>query len=200
MFAEYLSGPRSPSVWQESIAQDLQNIMNMQQMLDEKTFEQAIDVIEKGKTLYLSAIEASEVAVRLLGFYFRVVLKKAYIPLLGHGLSMQMKVSDIGPEDVFIGVSYQRIFQEIRDAAVFAKGKGAYTVAITDSMANALANVCDYVLIAPVTGATFGYSHTAPVAMVNMIVNSLAARNPEKSLSALEDIRNFWNTTDVFCS
>ena len=199
MFKEFLADSRSNSVWQESIAQDLQNVMTLQSVLDENLLEQVITVIEKGKTIYLAAIDASDVAVRLLSFYFRVVLGKPHNNLIGHGLSMKVKLADIGPEDVFVAISYQRIFREIRDAALFAKDKGACTIAITDSQANALATVCDFVLIAPVTGATFGYSHVAPVAMVNIIVNSLASRNPEQCLKNLERLRGIWNTIPLFC-
>ena len=199
MFNEFLSDSRKGSVCQESIAQDLQNIMNMPSALDENILERVITAIETGNTIYLTAIAASDVAVQLLSFYFSVVLGKSHTTLTGYGVSTRVQFTDIGPDDVLIAISYQRIFREIRDAVLFAKDKGACTIAITDSVANALATVCDFVLIAPVTGATFGYSHAAPVAMVNIIVNSLASRNPELCLKNLEKIREIWNTIPLFC-
>jgi DNA-binding MurR/RpiR family transcriptional regulator len=199
MFKEFLSEPRKPSVSRESIAQDLQNILNMQSVLDEGVLERVVTEIDKSKKVYSAAIAASEVAVHLFNLYFGV-LGKAHHGLLGYGISKQIEVTDVGPGDIVLAICSQRVFREVRDVAAYAKQRGAFTVAITDSATNALATVCDLVLIAPVSGATFGYSHVAPVAMVNMVVNCLAARDPKKSLKELEKIRNRWNRTHVFCS
>jgi DNA-binding MurR/RpiR family transcriptional regulator len=199
MFKEFLSGARQPSVARTSIAQDLQNIVNMQQALDESVVRKVAATVDHAKTVYSVAISGSEVAVHLLTLYFRV-LGKPHQGLIGYGISKRVEFTPIGPQDVLIAVCSQRIFREVRDVAVFARQRGARTIAITDSATNALATVCDLVLIAPVVGATFGYSHAAPIAMVNVLVNTLAARNPKKSLKALETIRNHWKTVDVFCS
>jgi DNA-binding MurR/RpiR family transcriptional regulator len=199
MFNEYLAGPQNPSMSQESVAQDLQNIMNMQNILDRQVLEQVITALESANTVYAAAISGSDVAARLLCFYLRVLGKSNQL-LCGFGLSKQIEVTEIGQGDVFVAISYQRIFREVRDAALFAKQQGACTVAITDSVANALAQVCDFTLIAPVSGASFGFSHAAPVAMINILVNSLAARNPEQSLKELEKMKKSWETTHIFCS
>jgi DNA-binding MurR/RpiR family transcriptional regulator len=199
MFKEFLSGPQESSVARESIARDLQNLVNMQSVLDEGVLERVVTAIEGGRKIYSAAISGSQVAVHLFDLYFSV-LGKEHHGLVGHGISKQIEVTDLGSGDVLVAICSQRVFREVRDVAAYAKRRGARTVAITDSAANALAAVCDLTLVAPVTGATFGYSHVAPVAMVNLIVNCLAARSPKKSLKELERIRKHWNETDVFCS
>ena len=199
MFREFLAGSHQPSVPKASVAQDLQNIMNMQAALDESVVQHVAAEMARARTVYSAAISGGEVAVHLFALYLKV-LGKPHEGLLGHGISKRIAFTPIGSKDVLIAVCSQRVFREVRDVAVFARQRGARTIAITDSATNALASVCDFVLIAPVVGATFGYSHVAPVAMVNVLVNALAARNPRKSLRRWRTSRDSGNQSSVFCS
>lgn len=199
MFNEYLDNPKEGSIFHDSINQDIQNIMVMKNANEETQFQRCIDIIDRAGMVYSGAISGSEIFVNLLDFYMKV-LGRNHTPLTDVGLSKKLEASAVNPGDVFIAVSYQRIYKEVRDAALYAKSKGMHTIAVTDSVLNPLSKVCDDVLIAPVTGASFGYTHTAPVSLVNMIVNSLAVKSPDKSLESLENIKKFWDNTDLFCS
>lgn len=199
MFNEYLENPNNISINNESIRQDLENIITLKNANDEKVFNECISKIEKAEMVYSGAISGSEVFVFLLDFYMKTIGRK-HTSLRDVGLSKKLEASVINPGDVFIAVSYQRIFKEIRDAVIIAKERGMYTIAVTDSVLNPLSKICDKTLIAPVTGSSFGYSHTAPVALVNMIVNSLAVRNPKESLKSLGEVKKYWDSTEIFCT
>jgi DNA-binding MurR/RpiR family transcriptional regulator len=198
MFQHFIAGSNNYDVIKNSIVQDMKNISNMEKMLDLKTLDKAVTCIVEGKTVYLAAIFASEIAVHALGHYLQR-LGKPHIRLTGVGLSKKIEYSDIGEGDVLIAISSQRILKEVLHAAVFAKEKGAVTIAVTDNSANPLAYACDYVLLAPVKGVAIDYTHTATLAMVNLIVNCIAARTPELVAENLEKDDQKWGGKDLFC-
>ena len=72
-------------------------------------------------------------------------------------------------------------------------------ISITDNAANPLACVSDYVLLAPVAGVSVDYTHVATLAMINLIINSLAAKNPESVQHHLGREVGHCDTRDLFC-
>lgn len=198
MFQNFAVAGGMNDVAKNSIVQDMANLSSMEKQLDPLVLEQVVDAIDRCGTVYGVAMFASEIAVQVTGHYLWR-LGKPFEALLGVGLSKKVEFSDIGLGDVLLAFSSQRVLKEVRDAALLAKSRGAAVVAITDNAANPLACASDYVLLAPVTGVSVDYTHVATLAMVNLIINSLAQRNPGAVQDALE--REFENcgTKDLFC-
>ena len=198
MFESFLSKASGESVSQLSIAQDIQNLVNMRGVLDADTLEAAISRIDEARVIYLAAIGSSEICVELLSSFLES-LQKRNEKLTGIGISKKLELSDVSSADVLVAFSFQRILREVRDVALYAKENGATTIAVTDSEFSPLAMVCDITLVAPVVGTTFGLSHVASIAMVNLIANCLAARDPDGNLKMLERAREIWNNLPIFC-
>ncbi|HEX38191.1 MAG TPA: MurR/RpiR family transcriptional regulator [Candidatus Cloacimonetes bacterium] len=198
VFREFLNGNDEKDVVDTTIEQDIQNIMNLRTQLDRKTLEKVVEAIDNAKKILIASIGASETCVDIF-YYYLDALGKEYIKLKGFGISKQIEIMEIEPNDVVIAISFQRILLEVRDVAQFAKNRGATTIAITDSEFNALARVCNHILIAPVTATVYSLSQAAPVVMVNLIVNSLAALNKDKSLKMLEKTKKEWEEFPIFC-
>ena len=198
MFESFLSKASGESVSQLSIAQDIQNLVNMRGVLDADTLEAAISRIDEARMIYLAAIGSSEICVELLSSFLES-LQKRNEKLTGIGISKKLELSDVSSADVLVAFSFQRILREVRDVALYAKENGATTIAVTDSEFSPLAMVCDITLVAPVAGTTFGLSHVASIAMVNLIANCLAARDPDGNLKMLERAREIWNNLPIFC-
>lgn len=198
MFQNFAVISGMTDVAKDSIVQDLANLTAMEKLLDPRTLDRVVDLIDNCRTIYGVAMFASEVAVQATGHYLWR-LGRHYEALTGVGLSKKVEYSNIGHGDVLLAFSSQRVLKEVRDAALLAKSRGAAVVAITDNAANPLACASDYVLLAPVTGVSVDYTHVATLAMVNLIINSLAQRNPGAVQDALE--REFENcgTKDLFC-
>jgi DNA-binding MurR/RpiR family transcriptional regulator len=198
MFESFLSKASGESVSQLSIAQDIQNLVNMRGVLNADTLEAAISQIDEARMIYLAAIGSSEICVELLSSFLES-LQKQNEKLTGIGISKKLELSDVSSADVLVAFSFQRILREVRDVALYAKENGATTIAVTDSEFSPLAMVCDITLVAPVAGTTFGLSHVASIAMVNLIANCLAARDPDGNLKMLERAREIWNNLPIFC-
>ena len=198
MFRSFVAGGGTDEIVQSSILQDLANLTNMEKMLNPKTLEAVVDAIDQSGKVYMAAIFASEVAVRALSHYLWR-LGKPYEEVTGVGLSKKIEFSDIGKGDVLVAFSSQRVLREVVDAVLFAKQQGAVTVAITDNSANPLACASDHVLIAPVKGVAVDYTHVATLAMLNLIANCLAKKNPEVVADALGREVEKCSSRDLFC-
>jgi DNA-binding MurR/RpiR family transcriptional regulator len=197
MFESFLSHVNKDSVPQVSIAQDIQNLVNMQKCLNIDVLNTIVSRLNRARIIYLAAIGSSEICVELLDSFLSA-LQKQSVKLIGYGISKKIELVDIIPSDVMVAFSFQRILKEVRDTAIYAKAKRATTIAITDSEFSPLAMVCDLTLVVPVIGTTFGLSHAASVAMVNLIANCLAALNPDKNLKILEKTKEQWNKLPIF--
>jgi len=198
MFQNFAADGGMTAIVKDSIVRDLANLSGMEKLLDLKVLEQAVDAIDRCSTVYGVAMFASEIAVQMTGHYLWR-LGKPFEALTGVGLSKKVEFSDIGPEDVLLAFSSQRVLKEVRDAAVLAKRRGAVVISITDNAANPLACVSDYVLLAPVAGTSVDYTHVATLAMINLIINSLAAKNPESVKHTLGQEVGHCDTRDLFC-
>jgi len=198
MFKSFLSQTDVESVPQLSIAQDIQNLVNMQRGMNLDVLNTTISKIDEARVIYLAAIASSEICVELLSSFLEA-LQKQHVKLTDHGISKKIELFDIAPSDVMIAFSFQRVLREVRDVALYAKEKGVTTVAVTDSEFSPLAIACDFTLVAPVIGTTFGLSHVASIAAVNLIANCLAARNPDRNLKMLEKAKEQWDNLPIFC-
>ena len=198
IYEDFLKKYDNSSIVDLTYKQDMENICQMLFMLDEKKIDLIIEKMEKANTIIIASIGASETLVDVF-YYYLDALGKNYISLKGFGISKKIEIMDIRKGDLFIGISFQRILREVRDSARFAKKLGATTIAITDSEINPLSTICDYSLIAAVTPLTFSLSITAPMLLINILLNKLAARNPENIVKHLKIVKENWNTLPIFC-
>lgn len=198
MFQSFSDESGITDVVKESLLQDIGNITAMEKLLDVSVLDRAVDAIDRCSTVYGVAMFASEVAIHMLEHYLWR-LNKPFIEATGIGLSKKIEFSGIGSDDVLIAFSSQRVLKEVRDAAVTARRRGTTVIAITDNAANPLACASDLVLLAPVTGVSVDYTHVATLAMINLIINSLARKNPEKVRSHLSREVDNCSARELFC-
>jgi DNA-binding MurR/RpiR family transcriptional regulator len=197
MFQHFISEENKNNIIHNSIATDIQNIVQMERILDHVQINKAVETIEKAKTVYLAAMFDSESATQILAqLLWR--LDKPYETLYGVGLSQKILCSDIGSKDLLIAVSNMRILREVFEAAEYAKSKKATVIAITDNEANVLAGIADYALIAPVTGMAVDHSHVATLAMFNLLAGCLASRQPAAVSARLKKVHKRWNSKNFF--
>ena len=198
MFQNFSVAGGMTDMVKDSIVQDLTNLSTMEKLLDPAVLAEAVDAIGRCETVYGVAMFASEGAVHLLDHYVWR-LGKPFEAMTGVGLSKKVEFSNIGPKDVLIAFSSQRVLKEVRDAAVLARRRGALVIAITNNAANPLAGASDLVLLAPVTGVSVDYTHVATLAMINLIINSLAQKNPEQVKNSLSREIGSCALRDLFC-
>ena len=190
-----ISKKNVPSI---SVSQDIENIKNFESCLNPKHLDQTIELIKSANVIHLAAIAASEMLIELLGRYLEALGKKCNI-LKSFGISKIVEVTDFSEKDILIGVSFQRIIKEVVDVFQYVKRKNIKTIAITDSPLNPLGLEADVTLVTPVTGMTFGLSLAAPLVLINMIINTLAACDKKKTQKKLLKVKEDWEKYPIFC-
>ena len=198
VFESFRQERSEASVAERTWERDLQNIASMRAQLDGKTLERAVKAIAKAKKVHLAAIASAEALVDLAHAYLDALHVSTECHK-GLGLTKRAEVMDFDKGELLIGFSFQRVLREVRDLFVYVRERGVKTLAITDSPMNALAAEADTVLIAPVIGTTFGLSHTAPLTLLNVLVNSVAAYDADASAKALEHAKGEWQKRPIFC-
>lgn len=198
-FESFLQDPSKDSVMSKSLSQDLENIRRMHANLSEEQIAESVQWMARAKTVVLVGVGSAEALVELAAAYLDA-LELNTTKLKGFGASKQFELVELDKDDLVIGISFQRIIREVRDILVQAKTKDCRTIAITDSAANPLAQAAEKSLVTPVTGTTFGLSLTAPLAMINLLANSLAANNPKRSLKSLMKAKEQWERYPIFCN
>jgi DNA-binding MurR/RpiR family transcriptional regulator len=96
------------------------------------------------------------------------------------------RLSTIGKADVFIALTLPRYSRDTVHMAAFAKRRGAYIVAITDSVDAPIAREADVVLLAPVNHPTLSSSAMGMLAVVEGLVSCAMERNPNAEPLARE--------------
>lgn len=173
MFDDYIENGIKSEVVQQSLQRDYDNLRAMEENLDEETIKQVAEKIASVRKVFVVGMFGSEVVARAIDYYLWR-LGKEHETFMGVGSSKRIMFSDIRKDDVLIAISSQRILKEIMESVDFANDNGIITVTITDNITNPLANKADYVLVAPVKGKVFDYTHTATLALVDILCNMIA--------------------------
>jgi DNA-binding MurR/RpiR family transcriptional regulator len=198
MFEGFIKKADETSLIKLSVSQDLENITRMNGMLKKDVLDQVVELMDKAQRIHLAAIGVSEILVDIMRAFLDA-LDKPFNVLKDYGLTKRAEITEFTEKDLFIGFSFQRIFKEIWEMTKTLKNRNVKTIAVTDSLLNPLAIEADITLVAPVTGTTFVLSMAAPLVLVNLLTNSLAAIDKGKSLKTLEKVKNMWEKYPIFC-
>lgn len=95
-------------------------------------------------------------------------------------------------QDVLVAISFWRLNQSSVVAAEEAKARGARVFALTDAASPALASAAEHVLLVPAEGVAFFPSLTAGLALAQAIVTELAAIDPARTRTAIENAEAQW--------
>jgi DNA-binding MurR/RpiR family transcriptional regulator len=89
-------------------------------------------------------------------------------------------------DDLAIAISFRRGLKQTIEGARFARDRGAYLVAFTDTFLSPLARAANETFLAGIETTSFGASYVAPVALINSL---LAACGQIRSSETLQIVR-----------
>ena len=197
-FESFSKKAESESIVSATVNQEVENLRNLLVSTPKERLNEVARLLQRADRIYLVAIGSSEILVDHLAALL-TVFGKTPIKLKSFGVSKQCELIRFDEGDVVVGFSFQRILREVRDVLLQAKKQGARTVAITDSETNPLSLAAEQSLVASVVGQAVGLSLTAPLALVNLIGNAVAASDKPKSQRLLGRVKQDWDTHPIFC-
>ena len=176
---------------------DMENILLTQSSISRPVFEQAVEKILQARTIYILGARTSSALATFMGFYFGLIFEDVRVLNENREGEIIEQMLRIGPEDLFIGISYPRYSRRTVKAVRFAKDRGAGVLALTDSDSSPIAVRADICLLARSDMVSFVDSLVAPLSLINALIVAVSEHKPGVAATFAE-LENVWNEYDVY--
>ena len=180
------------------LGSDIENIRRTLEESSTKTFNNAVDALCNARTIYILGIRSSSALSRFLYFYFNHILDDVRLINTNSSSEMFEQILRIGPQDVFIGITFPRYSQRTYNGAKFATDSGAKVIAITDSPQSPIASISDTVLLARSDMASFVDSLVAPLSLINALIVAVGLRKKNEISETFSRLERIWDEYNVY--
>lgn len=173
---------------------DISNIRSTIETVNTDTFNSVIDAMLKARRIYIVGIKSAAPLAQFLGYYLNFILDDVHIV----NNTVYESMIRIDKEDMCIGISFPRYSSKALEALNFARSKGAYVTAITDSMFSPIAELADSVLVARSDMASFADSLAAPLSLINALIVGAGLRRKDEVYERLDRLEKVWKSHNVY--
>ena len=173
---------------------DISNIRSTIESVNTATFNTVIDHMLKARKIYVVGIKSAAPLAQFLGYYLNFILDDVCI-VNSTVYETMLRISD---KDMCIGISFPRYSSKAVEALSFARSKGAYVTAITDSMFSPIAELADSVLVARSDMASFADSLAAPLSLINALIVGAGLRRKAEVYERLDQLEGIWKSHKVY--
>ena len=173
---------------------DISNIRSTIESVNTATFNTVIDYMLKARKIYVVGIKSAAPLAQFLGYYLNFILDDVCI-VNSTVYETMLRISD---KDMCIGISFPRYSSKAVEALSFARSKGAYVTAITDSMFSPIAELADSVLVARSDMASFADSLAAPLSLINALIVGAGLRRKDEVYERLDQLEGIWKSHKVY--
>lgn len=177
---------------------DIANIRSTMENLDTKALLDAVDLLLKGKEIYITANRSSVSLGMFLEYYLDIILGNTH--LLGPVEIKPEVLHRLNEKDVVVGISFARYSMSTVNMMSYAKELNATTIAITDNLRSPLIPHADVVLTASSQLPTFFDSYVAPLSLINTLITFVGQKRMEESEERLEKLEDIWDRFGTFYS
>ena len=176
---------------------DMENILLTQSAISREVFDRAVEKILSARTIYIFGARTSSALATFMGFYFGLIFESVRVLNENREGEIIEQMLRIGPEDLFIGISYPRYSRRTVKAVRFAKDRGASVLAMTDSDTSPIAVRADICLLARSDMVSFVDSLVAPLSLINALIVAVSERKPGVA-DTFAELETVWNEYDVY--
>jgi len=168
----------------ETLRHEETNLRKTLARIDETTWSTAVAAIAEAPQVHVLGLRKCLPVAQLLAYLLRMVRPgvRHVAPTAG-GLVDELR--DLGPQDVFIGISIHRYTAETVQAFKAARDRGLRTIALTDSAASPLAAAADITFVVDCDGVTIFRSVSAIVSLSQALATAAALHDGKRSREEL---------------
>ena len=177
---------------------DMDRIKQTMENIDMDSFNDAVNRIVHGKTIYILGVRSASALARFMGFYFTHIFNDVRVLNTTNSSEMFEQLLHISEEDVLVCMSFPRYSQRTAKAAHFARKRGASVVAITDSPDSPLADESDSCLFANSDMASFIDSLVAPLSLINALIVAIGLEKEQEISTTLAELEKIWDEYSVY--
>lgn len=177
---------------------DIEKIRITLEETNRESFDQAVDAITSSKKIYVLGVRSASALSNFISFYFTLMFDNVVHVDTTSISEVFEQVMRVGPDDVFLGLSFPRYSKRTVKAMQYAKDRGAKVVAITDSAASPLAGIADVSLFAKSDMASFVDSLVAPLSLVNALIVACSRKNNGQLQATFSKLEQIWDEYEVY--
>lgn len=168
--------------------------------IDEQVIAQIVGRLTKAATVYIMGFGLSAHLAGMLSLHLQPFCSHV-VEVVGYGGTEVAAghLANITEKDVLIVISFPRYALDVIRLTQFARMHSTCIVAITDSPASPLAQLGDYLLLAPSNHAILPSSATAAIAVIEALVSSIMVsnkKNVEKAMRLTEALAAYLHNAD----
>lgn len=185
------------NVLSKIMERDMDNIKKTVNEIDPDAFQEAIDLVLKGKQIYIVGLRSSSFLAGYLGFYLNFLFDN--VKIIGYGPNdIFEQLLKISFDDVIVVITYPRYSKRIMDVLEYTKEKGASIITITDSFISPAAHKADVTLIASSDMLSFVDSLVAPMSLINAFIIALGNEKRNDLNNYFEDLEAIWKKYGIY--
>lgn len=176
------------------------NINAASQGIEDEQMNQIITRLSKAGTVYIMGFGISSHLAGMLALHLQPYCNRVTEVVTYGGTEVAAgNLANITDKDVLIVISFPRYALDVIRLTQFARNHSTCIVAITDSSASPIAQLGDYLLLAPSTHAVLASSSTAATAVIEALVSSIMVsnkKNVEKAIRLTEALSGYLHNND----
>ncbi len=180
------------------LGSDVEKIRMTLDELDRDAFHQSADAIVRARRIYILGVRSASALANFMGFYFTLLFQNVRVLYTNSVSEIFEQILRIGPDDVFIGISFPRYSQRTLSAMKYSKDRGAKVIALTDSRLSPLTRYADHTLIAKSDMASFVDSLVAPLSVINALIVQVSLGRQEEVESTFNQLETIWDEYHVY--
>lgn len=167
--------------------------------VDARKLRETADMLLRSKRVFISAVGSCYGMAHYLYYVARMAMPKVVLTPQQGSLAID-DLTDVGPSDLLIVLSFRPYRQETIDAARLARSKNGKVIAITDSSTAPIALAADVVFLVPNETPQFFPSMAAVVALVETLLAFVVARGGSKAVRSIETFNSMRHDFSIWWS
>lgn len=189
---------RGTKILRKVMKSDMERIYDTLQNIDGQAFEQALEILEHARKIYIVGLRNSAP----LASYLHMSLKMIYEDVIlvqsssEHELLEQMIY--ITGKDAVVGISFPRYSMRTLKLLEFASSRQASVITLTDSVHSPLNLYSSCNLTAASDMASVVDSMVAPMSVINAMVTALCMKHRKKVMKHLKDVEQTLGDYQIF--
>ncbi len=177
---------------------DIEKIRRTLEETSREAFNGAVDDIISARRIYIMGVRSSSALAVFLSTYFNYIFDNVALVDTSSTSELFEQILRIGPEDVFIAMSFPRYSKKTVSAAQYCHSRGAKVIAITDSQLSPVAENASRILLARSDMASFVDSLVAPLSIVNALIVSIGLKKREEVADTFQRLEGIWDEYNVY--
>lgn len=189
---------RGTKILKKVMKSDMERIGDTLQNIDGQAFEQALDILEHARKIYIVGLRNSAPLAAYLHLSLKMVYEDVILVQSNSEHELLEQMVHLNGRDAVVGISFPRYSMRTLKMLEFASSRQAAVITLTDSVHSPLNLYSSCNLTAACDMASVVDSMVAPMSVVNAIVTALCMKHKKKVMKYLETVEQTLGDYQIF--